>query len=298
MEVSIQRTSDGRYWDGTDFTATSETFVAASGTTGWSYDLPATALSDGDSYTVHAISTDDVGNVSSTASSTFSYDVTAADVTVEEAAGQDDPTNAQPIRFTAQFSEPVDGFTASDVSLGGSAGHDLATITVTEGAGNSFNIEVEGIDSDGTLTAEVPADSAADAAGNGNELSTSDDNEVTYDTTDPESEASSPAFSNASATTIPVTTPHPTISGLDEGRAVGEEERRGLGAGRHRQLAGHRQRVQVHAHRATPPIASTRSRWTTPATARRERPAVGGHDNGARHGDARSVAERAAGVHE
>ena len=51
---------------------------------------------------------------------------------------------------------------------------------------------------------EVPADSAHDLAVNGNTASTSTDNEVTYDATDPESEASSPAFSNGAAATIPV----------------------------------------------------------------------------------------------
>ena len=42
-------------------------------------------------------------------------------VTVDQAAGQADPTNASPIHFTVHFSDAVDGFTDSDVALGGTA---------------------------------------------------------------------------------------------------------------------------------------------------------------------------------
>ena len=87
--------------------------------------------------------------------------------------------------------------------LGGTAGSGSATVTVT-GGGDTYNIAVSGLDADGTLTAEIGPNAAEDAAQNGNNASTSTDNEVTYDNSDPVSEASSPAFSNASATTIPV----------------------------------------------------------------------------------------------
>ena len=134
----------------------------------------------------------------------YTLDRTAPTVSVEQAAGQDDPTNDQPIQFTADFSGPVSGFTPADVTLGGSSGHGSAAVTLTPGPDDTYGIAVTGLDSDGTLTASIDADRVSDAAGNGNTASTSDDNEVTYDNTDPESEASSPAFSNASATTIPV----------------------------------------------------------------------------------------------
>ena len=43
-------------------------------------------------------------------------------VTINQAAGQADPTNARPINFDVVFSEPVTGFAATDVALAGTAG--------------------------------------------------------------------------------------------------------------------------------------------------------------------------------
>ena len=215
VQVSIRRVSDDAYWNGFGFAAGPETYVAASGTTSWSYALAASVLTDGDSYSVHAKATDGLGNLSTVASNGFTYDTTRPSVTVEQAVGQDDPTNELPIHFTAEFSEPVD-FDDADVSLGGTSGQAGATIVVTETADNVYDIAVDGI-TDGTLTASVADGAVEDAAGNGNTESTSGDNEVTYDNTDPESEASSPAFSNASETTIPVDyTASDNLSGLAE----------------------------------------------------------------------------------
>ena len=45
-------------------------------------------------------------------------------MTINQAAGQADPTNASPINFTVVFSEPVTGFTDGDVTLSGTAGGD------------------------------------------------------------------------------------------------------------------------------------------------------------------------------
>ena len=67
VQVSIKRESDDAYWDGFGFVAGPETFVAATGTTSWSYALAAGVLSDGDGYTVHAKSTDGLGNLSNVA---------------------------------------------------------------------------------------------------------------------------------------------------------------------------------------------------------------------------------------
>ena len=50
----------------------------------------------------------------------FTVDTTAPTVTINQASGQADPTTASPINFTATFSEPVTGFTGSDVSFTGS----------------------------------------------------------------------------------------------------------------------------------------------------------------------------------
>ena len=102
-------------------------------------------------------------------------------MTINQAAGQADPTNTSPINFTVVFSEPVTGFTDADVTLTGTAG---ATGTVTVlGSGTTYNVAVSGMTGDGTVIATVPAGGATDAAGNTNTASTSTDNTVTYDAT-------------------------------------------------------------------------------------------------------------------
>ncbi len=115
-----------------------------------------------------------------------SPDTTPPSVTVNQAAGQPDPATASPVTFTVVFSEPVTGFDAADITLGGSAAAG-ATKTVT-GSGTTYTVTV-GVSTSGTLTATVPGGAATDAAGNANTPSTSTDNSVTVnlgpDTTAP-----------------------------------------------------------------------------------------------------------------
>ena len=47
----------------------------------------------------------------------YTIDKTAPSVTINQAAGQADPTSASPINFTVTFSETVTGFTTGDVTL-------------------------------------------------------------------------------------------------------------------------------------------------------------------------------------
>ena len=103
-------------------------------------------------------------------------------VTIDQGAGQVDPTNVSPIVFDVLFSESVTGFTDSDVVLGGSAG---ATTAVVAGGPAAYTVTVSGMTGDGTVTADIPAGAAIDGSGKGNTASTSTDNEVTYDTTVP-----------------------------------------------------------------------------------------------------------------
>ena len=204
---------------GTAGTGSATVVVTGSGDT---YDVAVSGISSDGTVTADVDANgaeDDAGNgntASTSTDNTVTFDATKPEVTVEQKSTQDDPTNTQPIEFTATFTQSVTGFDETDVVLGGSAGSGSATVTVT-GGGDTYNIAVSGLDSDGTLTAEIGANAAEDAAQNGNNASTSTDNEVTYDNTDPESEASSPAFSNASATTIPVDyTASDNLAGLDE----------------------------------------------------------------------------------
>ena len=109
-------------------------------------------------------------------------DTTPPTVTINQAAGQRDPTNASPINFTVVFSEPVADFATGDVTLDGTAGATTATVT---GSGTTYNVAVTGMTGTGTVIATVAADVAHDAAGNTNTASASTDNMVTYDVTAP-----------------------------------------------------------------------------------------------------------------
>ena len=129
---------------------------------------------------------DTVGNYNAPSTSTDNtvyYDPTNPTVTVEQAKSQGDPTNIPDIHFTATFSEPVFGFTASGVNVTGPAG---AVATVTPNAdGKTFDIEVKGFTLVGTVSVSIPAGVAHSLANLPNIVSTSADNMVTYDNVAP-----------------------------------------------------------------------------------------------------------------
>jgi hypothetical protein len=70
-EVAIEDTSTKQWWNGTTFAASSQTFLAATGTTTWLLAMPASNLTSGDSYSVIAEATDCAGNLGT--SSTVSF---------------------------------------------------------------------------------------------------------------------------------------------------------------------------------------------------------------------------------
>src|SRR5205809_872777 len=120
----------------------------------------------------------DIGNIASTSTdNTVTFDPPPPTVTINQAAGQADPTSTAPITFTAVFSEPVSGFTGSDVVIGGTAGG-TTTADVTGGP-STYTVAVSGLTTGGTVSGTIPAGGATDAAGNGNTASTSTDNTVT-----------------------------------------------------------------------------------------------------------------------
>ncbi|MGC1378890.1 MAG: cadherin-like domain-containing protein [Anaerolineales bacterium] len=148
---------------------------------------------------------------SATNDQTYTVDNTAPTVTVEQAAGQPDPTISLPIHFTATFSEPVTGFTNADVTLGGTAIPLAATVTeIAPNDGTTYDIAVTSISNDGTVTASILAGLVQDAAGNSNALSTSVDNTVTYATATPTPTVT--ATSTATSTSTPTETSTPTVT--------------------------------------------------------------------------------------
>lgn len=121
-----------------------------------------------------------------TTGETYTIDQALPTVTVNEASGQADPVNSSPINFTVVFSEAVTGFTASDISIGGSAGATTAVISeVSPMDGTTFNVAISGMNGIGSVTASLSAGVVQDAAGNGNSASTSTDNLVYFDATPP-----------------------------------------------------------------------------------------------------------------
>jgi hypothetical protein len=158
--------------------------VTGSGTT---YNVAVSGMTTSGTVTVSlngGVAADTAGN-GNTASNTGSvtWDVTAPTVTINQAGGQPDPTNAAPVNFTVVFSEPVTGFGDADVTLGGTVGGTLdADVT---GSGTNYNVAVSGMTTDGTVTAAVNASAATDAAGNSSASSTSSDGTVTWDTASP-----------------------------------------------------------------------------------------------------------------
>jgi hypothetical protein len=83
-------------------------------------------------------------------------------VRVDQAAGQSDPTDQLPIGFTVEFSEPVIGFDAGDVVIGGTAGGSDPAVS---GSGATYTVTVGAVAGPGTVTLGVPAGVVADPAG-------------------------------------------------------------------------------------------------------------------------------------
>ncbi len=162
-----------RLYDGALATGTAG--IAAPGGAYTAY--ASTTLANG-AHTLSARSTDVAGNLSaSSPSSVVTVDAIAPTVTVNQAAGQVDPTTTGPIAYTVAFSETVDGFTNTDVTYTGTA---AATTTALSGTGPTYDVLASGMTKSGTVIAAVTASKVTDIAGNANVASTATDNTVTY----------------------------------------------------------------------------------------------------------------------
>ena len=115
------------------------------------------------------------------ANATTSTCPTSLTVTVEQANGQADPTSLSNINFVAVFSSSVSDFTNDDVTITGTTGANIATIT---GSGTNYLIEVSGMTNDGTVIVSIDAGVAQEPSGNFNTASTSTDNSVDYEADD------------------------------------------------------------------------------------------------------------------
>jgi CSLREA domain-containing protein len=129
------------------------------------------------------------GNLNAASTSiddSVTFDNVPPTVTINQAPGQADPTDASPIRFDIQFSEVVIGFDATDISFAGSTVGGTLSAVVT-GSAADYTVEVSGMSGMGTVVVSIPAGAGMDIAGNSNLASTSTDNSVTFDDTTPQS---------------------------------------------------------------------------------------------------------------
>ena len=100
-------------------------------------------------------------------------------VTIDQAGAQADPADALPILFDVVFAEPVTGFEASDITIGGTATG--VTVSVS-GSGAVYTASVDSADHGGTIMLSIPARRCVTvSSGDPNKASASTDNSVTYD---------------------------------------------------------------------------------------------------------------------
>src|SRR5688500_5838488 len=168
------------------------------------------------SHTLTAVARDAAGNRTTSApvTVTVANDRTAPTVSINQATAQADPTGASPIAFTAVFSEAVSGFSATDVTIGGTAGG--TTTATVSGGPSTYSIAVSGMTTSGTVTASIAAGAAQDAAGNSSSASTSTDNSVSFDAAAPTVSITSPASGDTISGTITV-----TVSAADDTGVTG-----------------------------------------------------------------------------
>ncbi len=127
VEVSIQQGS-GNYWSGTAFNSATEVYLPATGTDTWTLAFADANFPADGAYTVHARATDEVGNVGSAATATFTYDTTAPTSAITF------PVNAAAYNtagWTGAISGTADaGSGASIVSVG---------VSIQQGTGNYWD---------------------------------------------------------------------------------------------------------------------------------------------------------------
>lgn len=125
-----------------------------------------------------------VNNTVPYGTSSCTFDVTQPTVTINQSAGQLDPTNNSALSFTVVFSEAINPstFIASDIALSGTGTGTVGTPTTSDNITWTVPVTATG---NGTIIASLAASTVTDVNGNPNLAATSTDASVTYDTTVP-----------------------------------------------------------------------------------------------------------------
>ncbi len=143
--------------------------------------------------------------------SIYNIDKTPPTVTIDQEAGQADPTNASPIVFQVSFSEPVENFGETDIDLSNSTAPG-ALVAQVFGAYALYTVEVTGMTGNGTVVLNIAANAANDPAGNQSSAPTIIDNTVTYMITTTTTLGASPSSAVYGQTVILTATVNPTAA--------------------------------------------------------------------------------------
>lgn len=149
------------------------------------------------------------GGVTTSNSQDYVIDTGDPSVTINQKAGQPDPTNTNSATFRLVFSEPMRAasLTAGDITISGTSG---SVTTLTQIDSRTWDVTVTGMTSGDTVTASLGAGKATDLADNGNTASTSTDNAITYDSSQPtitiNQKAGQPDPTNVNSASFTITT--------------------------------------------------------------------------------------------
>ena len=167
VQVSIENTTTGKWYDGSGFNASSVQWLATGGTTAaWTYALAASKLTDGSSYTVSSLATDAGGITQAVAtSSTFICDTTAPTINVSAPSGT--ITTGGPITYTVTYADA--NFNSSTLAPANITLNKTGTANGTvgvSGTGLTRTVTISGITGDGSLGISIASGTASDLAGN------------------------------------------------------------------------------------------------------------------------------------
>ena len=166
VQVNIENTTTGKWYDGSGFNASTVQWLTATGTTTWTYPLAASKLTDGSSYTVSSQATDTVGKTQSIpATASFIYDTTAP--TIAPSAPSGTITTGGPITYTVTYADA--NFNSSTLARANITLNKTGTANGTlgvSGTGLTRTVTISGITGDGSLGISIVAGTASDLAGN------------------------------------------------------------------------------------------------------------------------------------
>jgi hypothetical protein len=168
-------------------TLDTENFTASSTDETFSVPVDTTTLDTGATYLARVVATDEAGNETTTATTTFIPDSAGPSVTAF-APTTASPTNGTTIDYSITFSGTPTGFTASDITLSGtSGGNGVWTISAPSGSGaGPYTFSASNtLAVDGTVIATIGSNTVTDSVGNPGPGSSVAASTVTIDRTAP-----------------------------------------------------------------------------------------------------------------